>query len=230
MGKSIQFETILMKLFSKSFNFFRWDYEDILDYSYNKDTDSEISSFDSDKNFLAFQHKNKELQNSLLLYQTQQSAPLSFEQRIQLLEQTAYYQPLVKATHSHNTNENHFLACNCSGFDCDQQTEHFYEAIRNSVKNAKVILLKEIQDNLNTSISNADSSTLNKYFDDSNECREFLRVQYNLNNLYKKELEMVCKTCKKRTNQLLNEIDCLKSNLESYKEKLQVAEETEKRV
>lgn len=220
-----------MKSFSKSFIFFRWNYEDILDSSYNKDTDSEISSFDSDKNFRLFQHKNKDLQNSLLLYQTKQSAPLlSFEQRINLLERTAYYQPLVKATHSHNTNENHFLACNCSGFDCDQQTEHFYEAIRNSVKNAKSILLKEIQDNLNTSISNTDSSTLNKYFDDSNECREFLRVQYNLNNLYKKELEMVCKTCKKRIHQLLNEIDSLKLKLESYKDKLNVAEETENRV
>lgn len=201
-----------------------------MESSYNKDTDSEISSFDSDKNFRAFQHKNKELQSSLLLYQTQQSASLTFEKRINLLERTAYYQPLIIATHSHNRNEKHFLACNCSGFDCDQQTEHFYEAIRNSVKNAKVILLKEIQDNLNTSISNTDSSTLNKYFDDSNECREFLRVQYNLNNLYKKELETVCKIYKKRTNQLLNEIDSLKSNLESYKEKLKVAEETDNQV
>lgn len=137
---------------------------------------------------------------------------------------------MVKSTHSHNTNENHFLACNCNGFDCDQQTEHFYEAIRNSVKNAKVILLNEIQDNLNTSISNTDSSALNKYFDDSHECREFLRVQYNLNNLYKKELEMVCKTCKKRIHQLLNEIDSLKSKLESCNEKLKMAEETENRV
>lgn len=187
--------------------------------SYNKDTDSEISSFESDENFRAFQHKNKELQSSLLY----QNAPMSFMQRMSLLERTAYYQPLVsQKANTTAATEDHYVACNCAGFECDQQTEHFYEAIRKSVKAAKTILLKEIQENLESNRN--DSSPFPRFVDDSSECREFLRVQYNLNSLFKQELEMVCKTCKKQTQQLLNEIDALKLKLDACKEKLKGAQ------
>lgn len=60
--------------------------------------------------------------------------------------------------------------------------------------------------------------------EDSSDCREFLRVQYNLNSLYKQELEFMCKSCKEQTEALLNEIDGLKEKLERYEEKILVFE------
>lgn len=62
--------------------------------------------------------------------------------------------------------------------------------------------------------------------DESSDCREFLRVQYNLNNLYKQELEMMCKSCNDQTDALMNEIDSLKEKLNQYEEKINVLEST----
>lgn len=65
---------------------------------------------------------------------------------------------------------------------------------------------------------------MNGGFDESSDCREFLRVQYNLNNLYRQELEFMCKSCKEQTDTLLNEIDNLKDKLRNYEEKIQALE------
>lgn len=190
-------------------------------------TDTEISSLDSDENFRIFRNKNKELQSSLLLFDPQQASTMNFTERFNLLERAAYYRPLVNvAANPINTNDDHFLACNCAGVECDQQNQHFYDEIRKAVKNAKLLLLKEIKENgFYSSRSGGDDSKISsRYFDDSSECREFLRVQYNLNNLYKQELEYVCKTCKTQTQRLLKDIDALKYQLQRYEEKLKAAE------
>lgn len=164
----------------------------------------------------------------MLLFDSNQSTSMFFTKRLKLLERAAYYRPLVNASqitqkNNNNTNNDHILACSCIGFECDQQNEHFNEEIRKAVKNAKSILLKEIQKNPQVNTSRDDNSIgLNKYYDDSSECREFLRVQYNLNNLYKQELEWMCKTCKKQTHELLKEINCLKKKLLLYEDKLKI--------
>lgn len=194
----------------------------------NEATDTEVSSLDSDENFRLFHSKNKELQNSLLLSDAQQAASMSFAQRFTLLERAAYYRPLVNvAINPNSTHDDHFLECNCTGFECDQQNQDFYEEIRRAVKNAKSLLLKEIKENgyySSRSGGGDDSKISGRYFDDSSECREFLRVQYNLNNLYKQELELVCKTCKVQTQTLLKEIDSLKQQLQSHQDQLKAAE------
>ena len=68
------------------------------------------------------------------------------------------------------------------------------------------------------------SNSLN-LLNDSSECREFLRVQYNLNNLYKQELEYVCKSCKDQVQELSTEIDELKNKLADYE--LSVSEQAQ---
>lgn len=155
----------------------------------------------------------------MMLQASHQAASMSFSQRMSLLEKVAYYRPLANvAPQTGDTTRHRYLACDCKGFECDQQIELFYEEIRRAVKNARSIMLQEMQKNPQIA-SNCDDASLNKYFDDSSECREFLRVQYNLNNLYKQELEMICKTCKKQRQDLFKQIDVLKSKLQSYEDK-----------
>lgn len=153
----------------------------------------------------------------MMLFESQQPTSMSFSQRMSLLEKVAYYRPLANISVIANEKSHRFLACECNGFECNQQ-KMFYEEIRTAVKNAKAIMLQEIQNNSQLKIDQ-DDSEINKYFDDSSECREFLRVQYNLNNLYKKELEIICKTCKKQKQELLKQIGSLKSKLQIYESK-----------
>lgn len=170
---------------------------------------------------------------------------ISFSQRMSLLEKVAFYRPLanVPSTTNNHVGEQHhrYLACDCKGIECDQQIEAFYEEIRRAVKNARAIMLQEIQNNSqrrDDSVAGAatasaaaaavpsSSSAFNKQFDDTSECREFLRVQYNLNNLYKQELELICKTCKQQRQELLKQIDILKAKLQNYEDKLKSAGQT----
>lgn len=156
---------------------------------------------------------------------------ISFSQRMSLLEKVAYYRPLMNVTASKgaNTNRHRYLECDCNGIECDQQIELFYEEIRRAVKNARSIMLLEIQRNPQIGASQVEGS-IGKYMDDSSECREFLRVQYNLNNLYKQELELICKTCKVERAELLKQIDLLKSKIQSYEDKFNAAETIDKTV
>lgn len=155
----------------------------------------------------------------MMLFTAHQPATISFSQRMSLLEKVAYYRPLANVSPKINEPDSHrYLACDCKGFECDQQIEQFYEEIRQAVKTARSLMLQEIQKNPQIA-STHDDASLNKCFDDSSECREFLRVQYNLNNLYKQELEMICKTCKKQRQDLFKQIDMLKSKLQSYEDK-----------
>lgn len=155
----------------------------------------------------------------MMLITPHQPATISFSQRMSLLEKVAYYRPLANVSPKTNEPEPHrYLACDCNGFECDQQIEMFYEEIRRAVKTARSLMLQEIQKNPQIG-STHDDASLNKCFDGSSECREFLRVQYNLNNLYKQELEMICKTCKKQRQDLFKQIDMLKSKLQSYEDK-----------
>ncbi|XP_055310223.1 uncharacterized protein LOC129573573 [Sitodiplosis mosellana] len=184
-------------------------------------TDSEISSLDSEENFHLFINKNRKIQNSMMLLDSYRPESMSFSQRMSFLEKAAYYRPLayVAAPPMSSDVDNHrFLACNCNGIDCDQQNELFYEEIRRAVKNARSILLQEIQNNPQVG-SGRNDSEFDQYLDESSECREFLRVQYNLNNLYKQELELICKTCKKQRQELLKQIDDLKLKLQNYEDK-----------
>lgn len=168
----------------------------------------------------------------------QPAAGISFSQRMSLLEKVAFYRPLanVPPTSKHHAGEqqHRYLACDCKGFECDQQIEAFYEEIRRAVKNARAIMLQEIQNNSQrrddsvagaatastaAAAAAASSAFFNKQLDDTSECREFLRVQYNLNNLYKQELELICKTCKQQRQELLKQIDMLKAKLRNYEDK-----------
>lgn len=188
------------------------------------------SSLDSDENFRTFQHKNKRIQSSMMLLASHPPNAMSFSQRMSLLEKVAYYRPLVNVVpNTDDTNRHRYLACDCKGFECDQQIDQFYEEIRRAVKNARSIMLQEIQTNPQIG-SGRDDASGNKCFDDSSECREFLRVQYNLNNLYKQELEMICKTCKKQRQDLLKQIDMLKSRLQSYEDKYKTDGSSDERV
>lgn len=174
------------------------------------------SSLDSEENFRMFHNKNKKIQNSMMLFESHQPISMTFSQRMSLLEKVAYYRPLVNSSTMTNEMSSHrFLPCDCKSFECDQQ-KVFYEEIRNAVKNARAIMLQEIQNNPQTRNDQDNDSEINKYFDDSSECREFLRVQYNLNNLYRKELEIICKTCKKQRQELQKQIDSLRLKLQSY--------------
>lgn len=156
----------------------------------------------------------------MMLVDSYRPESMSFSQRMSFLEKSAYYRPLANVPQTSNDVDGHqFLACNCNGFDCDQQNEAFYEEIRNAVKNARSILLQEIQNNSRIKISRDNDSKFSKYFEETGECRELLRVQYNLNNLYKQELELICKTCKRQQQELLKQIDNLKSKLQKYEDK-----------
>lgn len=157
----------------------------------------------------------------MMLLNSNRPESRSFSKRMSFLEKAAYYRPLacVAPRISNDMNSHRFLACNCNGFDCDQQNEIFYEEIRKAVKNATSILLQEIQNNSQFGNGGDNDSESNKYFDDSSECREFLRVQYNLNSLYKQELQLICKTCKQQRQELLKQIDNLKLKLQSYEDK-----------
>lgn len=157
----------------------------------------------------------------MMLFESNRPTSMSFSQRMSLLEKVAFYRPLTMVPSSKpNHQSNHrFLACDCNGFECDQQNEMFYEEIRRAVKNARSIMLQDIQNNPQIGYGLDNTSEFNKCFDDSSECREFLRVQYNLNNLYKQELELICKTCKKQRHDLLKQIDSLKAKLQNYEDK-----------
>lgn len=196
------------------------------------ETASEISSIDSDDNYRTFQKKNKQLKRSLLLHDTN-GMPIDFLQRLQMLERAAFYRPLSNVMPEINNklvtdHEHQYLACNCGGrVSCERQTQTFHEAIRTAVENAKMLLLKEIQrataeGTTNNNSAANDLSENQKYssYDDSSECRELLRVQYNLNNLYKQELEFMCKTCANQTQTLLGEIDALKAKIQSYEDRI----------
>lgn len=199
------------------------------------ETASEISSIDSDDNFRTFQKKNKQLKRSLLL-QDSNGMPMDFLQRLQLLERAAFYRPLSNVMSENNfimdSNGHQYLACNCAGrLNCERQTQTFHEEIRKAVENAKTLLLQEIQRataeaTANTSAAN-DLSENQKClsYDDSSECRELLRVQYNLNNLYKQELEFMCKTCTNQTQSLLGEIEALKVKIQSYEDQIRQIEQ-----
>lgn len=208
------------------------------------------SSLDSDDQFRAFQNKNRKIQSSMILLGGggggQPAAGISFSQRMSLLEKVAFYRPLanVPSNANNHVDEQHhrYLACDCKGIECDQQIEAFYEEIRRAVKNARAIMLQEIQNNSqrrDDSVGGAatasaaaaaaaatSSAIFNKQFDDTSECREFLRVQYNLNNLYKQELELICKTCKQQRQELLKQIDMLKAKLQNYEDKLKSGGQT----
>lgn len=148
---------------------------------------------------------------------------MDFSQRLNLLERAAFYRPLTNLPHSNEPNADHYLACNCTGIECDRQNKTFYDEIRKAVETAKMLLLKEIKANVGTDLTISETQKLSS-IDDSSECREFLRVQYNLNNLYKQELELVCKSCKNQTQQLINEIDVLKTKIQNYEDKLRYFE------
>lgn len=191
------------------------------------ETVSEISSLDSDDNFQTFQKKNTQLKRSLLLHDSN-GMPLDFMQRLQLLERAAFYRPLTNVLPDNNfltEHEHQYVACNCAGgLNCERQTQTFHEEIRKAVENAKTLLLKEIQrattEVTATSSAANDLSENQKYssYDESSECRELLRVQYNLNNLYKQELEFMCKTCTDQTHSLRSEISALKAKIQSYED------------
>lgn len=188
------------------------------------ETASEISSIDSDENFRSFQRKNRKLQSSLLLSDAN-SVPIDFSQRLQLLERAAFYRPL--ANKASECGDDHFLICNCPDIDGEKNIQAFHEEIQRAVANAKILLLKELKTLSNGATANGnDSSEGLKYssLDDSSECRELLRVQYNLNNLYKQELELMCKTCKNQTEQFLSEIDVMRAKIRSYEDKIRELE------
>lgn len=159
--------------------------------------------------------------------------PLDFSQRLQLLERAAFYRPLsMPDTNNVLTNgDQKYLACNCGGrFNCERQTRSFHDEIRNAVENAKALLLKEIQKNTAETTENyslahdlSENQKLSSH-DESSECRELLRVQYNLNDLYKQELEFMCKTCTNQTQSLLSEIDALKAQIHSYEDQIREME------
>lgn len=175
------------------------------------------------------------MKRSLLLHDAN-GMPLDFLQRLQLLERAAFYRPLsnvMPETNSIADHEHQYLACNCAGrSNCERQTQSFHEEIRKAVENAKTLLLKEIQrataeTTANSSAAN-DLSENQKYssHDESSECRELLRVQYNLNNLYKQELEFMCKTCTDQTQSLLSEVDALKLKCQSYEDQIRHIEQS----
>lgn len=187
------------------------------------ETASEVSSIDSDENFRSFQKKNRELQTSMLITE---SIPFDFPRRLHLLERAAFHRPL---SHIHNEEhrENRFLSCNCSGFESNGYPHSYHEELRRAVETAKQLLLMEIKANKrNSSDGGNDSSEAQKSYsvDDSSECRELLRVQYNLNYLYKQELEIMCKTCKTKSDQLTNEINQMKYKIEDYEDKIRELE------
>lgn len=158
----------------------------------------------------------------MMLFESHRTSSKSFSKRLNLLEKHAYYRPLANIVSTSNGMNNHrMLSCDCTGFECDQQNEIFYDEIRRAVKIARSIMLQEIQSNPQGGNDQGNGSTFNQFIDDSSECREFLRVQYNLNNLYKQELEIICKVCKKQRQDLIKQIDNLKSKLQMYEEKLQ---------
>lgn len=158
----------------------------------------------------------------MMLFESHRTSSKSFSKRLNLLEKYAYHRPLANIVSTSNDMNNHrILSCDCTGFECDQQNEIFYDEIRRAVKIARSIMLQEIQSNLQGVNDQGNGSTFTQFIDDSSECREFLRVQYNLNNLYKQELEIICKVCKKQRQDLIKQIDNLKSKLQMYEEKIQ---------
>lgn len=184
------------------------------------ETASEISSIDSDENFRSFQRKNRELQSSMLITE---SIPLDLPQRLHLLERAAFHRPLAQT----QSDDNRFLSCNCSGFGSNGKLHSYHEELRRAVENAKQLLLMEIKASKRHSCDggNDSSEALKSYsMDDSSECRELLRVQYNLNHLYKQELEIMCKTCKSQTEELMSEINEMKSKIENYEDKIRELE------
>lgn len=74
--------------------------------------------------------------------------------------------------------------------------------------------------------SNTTKSVSVNGMDETSDCREFLRVQYNLNNLYKQELEMMYKSCNDQTDALMTEVDNLREKLQKYEEKINTLELT----
>lgn len=74
---------------------------------------------------------------------------ISFSQRMSFLEKIAFYRPLTYILPKSNEVDcqNHFLACDCKEFECDHQSEMFYQEIRGAVKIARSLILQEIQDN-----------------------------------------------------------------------------------
>lgn len=166
----------------------------------------------------------------MMILDSHRPESMSFSQRMSFLEKVAYYRPLAVSAVapppiSSEADNHRFLPCDCSGIDCDRQNEIFYEEIRRAVKNARSILLQEIQNNPQVGNDHHNDSDFDKYFDESSECREFLRVQYNLNNLYKQELALICKTCKKQRQELLKQIDSLKSKLQSYEDRCKTSDQ-----
>lgn len=158
---------------------------------------------------------------------------MDFLQRLQLLERAAFYRPLSmpESNICMTSNEHQYLACNCAGRLNGERTQSFHEEITKAVENAKTLLLKEIQRATAETAGNGspanDLSENQKYssHDESSECRELLRVQYNLNNLYKQELEFMCKTCTNQTQSLLNEIEALKAKIQSYEDQIRKIEQ-----
>lgn len=160
---------------------------------------------------------------------------MDFMQRLQMLERAAFYRPLSNVVPDNNflvDNEHQYLACNCAGrLSCERQTQTFHEEIRKAVENAKILLLKEIQRATAegaATISGANDLSENQKYsshDESSECRELLRVQYNLNSLYKQELEFMCKTCTDQTQSLLSEIETLKAKIQSYEDQIRQVEQ-----
>ncbi|XP_031620520.1 uncharacterized protein LOC116339048 [Contarinia nasturtii] len=183
-------------------------------------TDSEMSSLDSEQHYRLFQNKNQIIQNSMMFMDLYRSHSISFSQRMSFLEKIAYYRPLAYILPRSNDidSQSHFLACDCNGFECDHQNEMFYEEIRRAVENARSIILQEIQNNPYAENGCDNYSEANKCFNDSSECREFLRVQYNLNMCLRQELERICKICKKERQEFMKQIDSLKSKLQNYED------------
>lgn len=162
----------------------------------------------------------------MMLFEPYRPVSWSFSQRMSCLEKAAYYRPLSYVTSNSNRfNSHRSLECDCNGFECEQQNEVFYEEIRRAVRNARSIMFQEIQTYPKFENGHyGNHAEYNKYFDDSSECREFLRVQYNLNNLYRKELEMICKKCKNQRQELMKEINNLRVKLQKCEDNSRTSE------
>lgn len=150
-----------------------------------------------------------------MLLDSCRSTAMIFSQRLGLLEKIAYYRPLGNIISDANNARHHALPCNCSSVECDQQNEAFHEDIRKAVKNARSIMLQEIQTNPQRTNYQESEISFNQKLDNYDECREFLRVQYNINNLYKQELEVICQKYRAQKQNYLKQIEVLREKIQN---------------
>lgn len=141
-----------------------------------------------DENFRQYRTINKAIRNALVpARNSDTNIPSYLEHRLRLLEYTAYYSPLIDAT-APNTNDmitKRVLPCECNRFT------DFHHDIQVAVTNAKSLLLMEIQN----SIEQDSNLVLDEYLNNVGTCCELLRVQYNLNAFYERELRKLYAVC-----------------------------------